>query len=660
MDWHFTEVDDDSRTVTDPVQLTVQSHGDLTQLQIFIREILQNSLDNRAENSPVRLDFRIRYLKEQEEKNKLLKVLKFEPIEKHIKSVRENEIHENRQPTFLDPKSILEKDEPLKLLYIEDYGTRGLVGAEHSKEKDRFEKPHCFLGLCRNIGDSQKGDETHGGTYGLGKTVLWKNSRLKLVMFYSRLRYPYTKEGDPQEHLTRFFGQIRLPGHVLGDQSYKGEGFFGVRTEKLTWSIFDSDADKLASDLGMRTRASDEYGTSILIVDFDDPDIDDDVEDDQETATRIKEASELFYWPAIVDGKLEVRSRTEVWNEEKWLVANPSDSSELLPFIKAYNAATSNEPQKDIELKIHSTKVPKGPREGDKAASGVFAVSIYLKESEDDNSQHHYLNKTALIRGAGMVVGYKSFPRSGLGGKDYHAVAVAGNACPNLDQDSQKAQERCEHLIGWSEPVTHDTWIPNSDRLKTWYGSRAAIRKVLENIKKSISDVTTEQTKPEGSAAPLLASLFPLDHGTETEYERNIRIEFTKAPYPLNEGQNDNLHYGFEIKVRVPARNSFSGNDKPTKWQISCQYGFYGEGRRRKIIEHALLKFTQVKRNDSAWENIENDFSNKASFEEFVHNQESIIEIRGITDKLDPFLSQMTKHEIEAKISTIVDKGVAI
>jgi len=658
MDWHFTGTDDDSVTVTDPTQHTVQSHGNLTQLQIFVREILQNSLDNRAGDPAVKVDFRINYLKDQE-KDDFLRVLKFESIAPHIEAVRENEFSENRPATLKDTQEISGEDYLLRLLYIEDYETRGLVGAEHSREKERFEKPHCFLGLCRNIGDSQKGEETHGGTYGLGKTVLWKNSRLNLVMFYSRLRVPYTKKGETQEHLTRFFGQIRLPGHVLDTQPYKGEGYFGNRGDSLTWSIYDTEAEQLASDLGMKKRESDEYGTSVLIVDFDDPDVDDEIEDDQETAELIKDAAERFYWPAIVSKSLTVRSRTESWDEDVWLTANPNDTPGLIPFIKAYNAARIGEVEENIKLNECPMIVPKGPQTGEDEISGVFAVSIYLKDFEEDDGQRFFLNKAALIRGAGMVVGYKGYQRSGLGGKDYYAVVVAGNACPNSQPDSQKAQQRCEQLMGWSEPVTHDSWTENSDRLKTWYSARARIKEVITNIRKAISDITTEHTKPEGRAAPLLANLFPIGRGIEPEREeRDIHIEITNPPDPLNEEQSDNLPKSFEIKVTVPAKVDFKGYDKPSKWRVSCQYGFYGEGRKRKIVEHSKLKFTEIRKNGQSWENLQNDFEKESSYEESVNDQKSIYELRGITNELDPFLSQMTKHELEVYISTTVDEEV--
>ncbi len=114
----------------------------------------------------------------------------------------------------------------------------------------------------------------------------------------------------------------------------------------------------------------------------------------------------------------------------------------------------------------------------------------------------------------------------------------------------------------------------------------------------------------------------------------------------------------FEIKVTVPAKVDFKGYDKPSKWRVSCQYGFYGEGRKRKIVEHSKLKFTEIRKNGQSWENLQNDFEKESSYEESVNDQKSIYELRGITNELDPFLSQMTKHELEVYISTTVDEEV--
>ena len=172
MEWHFTTTDHDSRSLVNASELTVTPRSDLSDLEIFVREVLQNSLDNREGSHSVRVDFRLNYLRGAE-KDRFLQSIKFFEINQRIRAIRDYDKNPARHSALKDPAAILDKDYVLKLLYIEDYGTRGLVGPEHSFEVSRFPKPHCFIGLCRNIGDSQKSGGTAGGIYGLGKSVLW-------------------------------------------------------------------------------------------------------------------------------------------------------------------------------------------------------------------------------------------------------------------------------------------------------------------------------------------------------------------------------------------------------------------------------------------------------------------------------------------------------
>ena len=163
MKWHFTEIDDDSRILKDPTQHTVQAHtSELTDLQIFVREVLQNSLDNALSKSSVNVDFRLKYC-ERAENDSFLSNLKFDQISEHVDPVIKYQLNEYKVNYFAtSPKMISDHKYVMKILYIEDFGTRGLVGPEYIREKERFNRPHCFLGLCRNVGDSQKGKEMLG------------------------------------------------------------------------------------------------------------------------------------------------------------------------------------------------------------------------------------------------------------------------------------------------------------------------------------------------------------------------------------------------------------------------------------------------------------------------------------------------------------------
>ena len=88
--------------------------------------------------------------------------MQFDQIVPHIQAVRQYAKENERNSDFADPQTWLAGGAPLRILCVEDYGTRGLIGPEHSLEVQRFPKPHCFLGLCRNIGDSQKSCRSNG------------------------------------------------------------------------------------------------------------------------------------------------------------------------------------------------------------------------------------------------------------------------------------------------------------------------------------------------------------------------------------------------------------------------------------------------------------------------------------------------------------------
>jgi hypothetical protein len=106
--WHFTEIDNDSRVITDPTALTVQSHGDLSQLQIFVREVLQNSLDNRAGTQAVRVDFRLKYV-QGDLKTRFLEAIGFSQILPHMNAVIADQKKRKRSTDFPEPQALNRK-----------------------------------------------------------------------------------------------------------------------------------------------------------------------------------------------------------------------------------------------------------------------------------------------------------------------------------------------------------------------------------------------------------------------------------------------------------------------------------------------------------------------------------------------------------------------
>lgn len=638
MDWHFTETDHDSRHLKSASEMTVATRSDLSDMEIFVREVLQNSLDNRASSDPVRVDFRLKLLSGGN-KTEFLRTVRFDEIRRHIKAVRD---YDKNSAEFPNPEALLDSGYALRLLYIDDYGTRGLVGPEHSFEVARFPKPHCFIGLCRNIGDSQKTSASSGGIYGFGKTVLWKHSPWRLVFFHSQLKEPY-RSAQRMEYWTRFFGHVRLTGHHIGDVAFTGDGYWGNRKGQVTWSLMDLEAERCARDFGMAPRTKAEAGTSILIVDFQDPDVEH-TPTAAETLGRIREAAEEYYWPALTEGLLQVRTRAEGKEEAQWQTREVLEIPHLAPFLKTYIAARSLNARPNIKQTQISVTVPKGPA-ADQDKCKALVLSAVSVEEEIPDIAAKYRNKTALIRGSGMVVGYKNFARIGYGKSDFFSIVLGGKSFPPEYSDDAQAQERCEQFLAYSEPVTHDDWTTASENLKKWYGSRAELRRMLDEVKKSISEAAAAAVEPEGRVESLLSSFFPLAAGVDSDSARDMHVEFLKNPtgVPCENGQ---VKVQFAIRVKVPAKVRFAGR-APFRWKVLCRFGFFGEDIRRRVVQNAEVGFTEYKKNGSVWLSLE-DF--RPYFEAEMEDTDQSYEFRGETAPLESFMASITKQELQIKV----------
>jgi RNA polymerase primary sigma factor len=653
--WHFRESDENSTNVKDPTESTVQPHGeDLTPLGIFTREILQNAVDNPSPSNSsgkVKVNFTLHELSGSA-KGRFLDAIGFDEIAAHLDSARKEQLANNSRTLLPPPEDIKSPEYVLKVLVIEDFGTRGLVGPERQKEKEAFKAefsdiPHCFLGLCRNVGDSQKSGVVAGGTHGFGKTVLWKNSRIKTVLFYSNLDQPYYENGH--EHHARFFGQVRLPGHYRGDEAYQGEGYFGKLESKLTRSLYDQTARDTAAKLGIPVRDNDAKGTTIIVVDFDDPDQLED-ETSARTASGLKSFAERYFWPAIVTGRLEVNvGWTTAKKSPVMELAEPQLRVELSPFVKLYKTMVEKEIDANNIVKVSEIEIPKGPS-GEAAGVACLAIGVRLNDNEGTHGGIPPKNSVALIRGAGMVVGYWNVPRRGLAAKNYYAVALGGLACPQTEVVYDK--EHFEKLLAWAEPVTHDSWTPNAEALKGWYRSQATVKRVRASITDSISDLTTTTIKPEGDAAPLLAGMFPLDvpDSVVLPDPRDIHIEVAGSPHMVEVGSDGRPRYGFSVKVTVPQRQKFRSKAKPDNWRLVCSYRFLGEGRHRKIVEQVQTRFTALRIDGGNWEEIGNTLGLHSVYDGAVIDKQASYELRGETTPLDPNMAFVAKHDLAVEL----------
>lgn len=407
------------------------------------REIPQNTGDAERGGSPVRLTFRLmRYNGARREA--LLKLL---------------------QTDSLTARGVLTAlPDPLPILFIEDSGTLGLGGVEQADEVTDLGRKNRYVGLCMTFGDAAK-DAAGGGTFGFGKSVLWNVSRAQIVLFHSR----FDPEPLAGEVSSRLVGCALFDSHGHGGKRFTGRAFLGKNQgEEYTRPLTGDDADKLAAQIGFVPRENTaDTGTSIAVVDshF----------DTREHLEKIREGIERYYWPRIIDNRLEVKffDGTEELDPPR-----PRLRNDLRPYIEAYERAIAQldgRPPALTETTWHGEIARPGVELGVLALSRVEPVATADAEEEDEEADQLH-DTVALIRTPRMVVSYHP-PYQRAIDQHFAGVFVARNSI--------------NAVLAKSEPPAHNLWDENADEM-TAEGSQT-VRAVHDGIKKRVKDFLSLQ-----------------------------------------------------------------------------------------------------------------------------------------------------------------------
>jgi hypothetical protein len=285
IDWEFDRTPASrSRRGGNPAEYAFE--GDL---ETFVREVIQNANDQGRED--VEIEFTFVEL-DGERREDFYDAINWQSLEQHLTAAKDSGLAKLVKQ-YLD--EVLQ-DSSLLLLEIED---RNTVGLNEAAEEDTSH----FTALCRDTLFSHKQEANRvGGSYGLGKSVLWSFSGLSTVLCNSKL----SDEPDDHRRSPRLIGRTELPSHALrsgeGEQWYTGSGWFGQVDEtkdgaKRAVSVWDGEAAELAERLYV-DRDTDQTGTSILIVGFRDPTNDED-RTPRQLFGDIREAATRYFWPAL-------------------------------------------------------------------------------------------------------------------------------------------------------------------------------------------------------------------------------------------------------------------------------------------------------------------------------------------------------------------------
>ena len=255
MDWHFPKSDLAGEVnIASYSRTIIEGERTISGLEIFVREVLQNSLDAAVRidgvTQKVTVQMRIRTLPVGT-RNTFNRALNWDRLKQHVAAAQR--VSERRMDRYQFPDPARLDGRAMQVLEIFEKNTIGLVGPDRiQREEDEIPSfgriPKAYRALCRDDARREKVSLGSGGTFGLGKAVLWRASAIQTVLFFSRLSLP--ADGA----IFRAAAQARLCNHYGTTQQYRGLGFGGKMHGEFCAPFSNTEATEFARALETHLR----------------------------------------------------------------------------------------------------------------------------------------------------------------------------------------------------------------------------------------------------------------------------------------------------------------------------------------------------------------------------------------------------------------------
>ena len=509
-------------------------------LDSFVREVLQNSRDQRHDDQ--RVDVRL-----------ILKELTGPALRDFLDAIGWNRLEEHIEGSA-DPALVtigprlregLEwiANGTFRVLLIEDSGTRGLVGDEDEESN--------FANLCKHELMTGADRRASGGSFGLGKSVLWRFSNLSTVLFYSI---------TSDERRDRFIGRVVLPAHEAEEgRSWEGSGWFGAEEAgPRAVSLWDEAAQAFADQTGME-RPDRATGTSILVLGFDEPALETERDVDIVCADIVESATRWF-WPALLRDDISVL--VEGWVDDERVFTRHAQpiNAEVAPFVHALEGTAEvddavENPGDVAEFEI-AVQIPRQkPERFDEPRDAIDAkATLRVRLAESGEDQH--ANTVALQRGAGMVVDYKPVKTRAGSEQRFHAVLQAGRA-----RGAAEADQALEEFLRAAEPPAHSEWTHTTERIRAEYmqGFRATLTDLFGQIEAAVRELTREEIIDSDEGPDALKRLFPMPGVGAAVREESYRLADAEA-------ELDDHHWTFSGRY---VRKLVDDQDSPWRFRVA-------------------------------------------------------------------------------------------
>ncbi|HYU14524.1 MAG TPA: hypothetical protein VEL05_00565 [Candidatus Acidoferrum sp.] len=446
------------------------SHVFRQSVRTFVREVVQNAGDQACQDGVPEVHFRFHELAGPE-LDDFLDALGWTTLEPHLEAAARTRGGRAIKAALDD----LRRRNRLLVLAVEDRDTVGLTG-------DELEGESHFRALCKDTLYSHKQTEGAGGSFGLGKSLLWTFSGFSTVLFNSSLSAHLAGQESP-----RLIGRAELPTHAVGrsQAGFTGSGWLGRRVEgggqPRAESVWSEEARQLAARLRLARTVEESTGTSILVLGFRDPTADGERSVD-ELAREIRDAVEREFWPATIMPHRRLVSWVAVGGQGHRVV--PRDFQLAAPFVECYEQRASETPALvapgDVVVRSIEVDVPARRDRSEPATRGQVRLCVRLF---DEESRHELVGNVALFRGPGMVVRYLDRRSLALSARPFHAVLACGAA---RDPENPLASDHAiERFLRAAEPPGHDDW-ETTPVLKEEY--QRGYAKALETMRRRLDE----------------------------------------------------------------------------------------------------------------------------------------------------------------------------
>lgn len=504
----------------DPAPPSGARHGGLAtahiiepELDTFVREVLQNARDQRAGDEIVRVHFAFHRLN-GEFKDRFLDCMGWDDLEPHLEAAA-SQGGVTIGPQLEQALHQVTEDRPLLVLRIDDSGTRGLTGGED-------EPGGNFNALTRNTLVTSEDSRYRGGSFGLGKSVLWRFSSLSTVLFSSRIQ-------EDSRWRLRLFGRTELPFHETDrSSSWAGPGWYGLEEEmgqelRRAVSGWDGCVEDLARKVYLDRPARLGTGTSILIVGFFEP-LQEEARELQEIASELMRSTARWFWPSLDLARPSLQVDVRVYENDDELYSETAGiGTEIEPFQEAMTHQelidTISDPG-DIAERTLAFRIPARTEAQANGVRGDVEAGLTLRlRSAGTGDSPELQNHVALVRGSGMVVRYRPV-RVPLSDHSYHAVLYAG-----LARGKSEADRAMEEFLRAAEPPSHNDWTHATDRLRAQYrqGAQARLNRLWRELEDNITEICEERPVETEQGPGKLAELFPVSgQGGEVNTRRGM------------------------------------------------------------------------------------------------------------------------------------------